>query len=178
MKLSYLFLFLVLGATSYADQLVFKTNSVEILVNVSDTTKKKNAEKKPVKELGSIENSNETLIGDPSGEPSTEDSLEVFNVVEQMPSFMGNEDAFYAFVSKNIIYPLKAKENNIEGRVIVRFIIEKDGNISNIEILRKLGFGCDEEVIRLIKSMPKWFPGKQNGKPVRVHFTMPISFIL
>ena len=175
MKLSYLFMFLVLGSTSYADQLVFKTNSVQILVNVSDTTKKKNAEKKPVKELGSIENSNETLIGDPS---TAEDSLEVFNVVEQMPSFMGNDDALYAFVSKNIIYPLKAKENNIEGRVVVRFIIEKDGNLSNIEILRKLGFGCDEEVIRLIKSMPKWFPGKQNGKPVRVHFTMPISFKL
>lgn len=176
MKLSFLFFFLVLGITSYADQLVFKTNSIEILVNVSDTIKKKIAEKKPVKEVekGTIEEPIETLIGD----PSTDDTSEVFNVVEQMPSFMGNEDALYAYVSKNIIYPLKAKENNIQGRVVVRFIIEKDGNVSNIEILRKLGFGCDEEVIRLIKSMPKWFPGKQNGKPVRVHFTMPISFIL
>ena len=119
-----------------------------------------------------VETSNLTEVFSP------DDSLEVFNMAEQMPSFVGNEDALYAYVSKNIIYPLKAKENNIEGRVVVRFIIEKDGAVSNIEILRKLGFGCDEEVIRLIKSMPKWIPGKQNGKPVRVYFTMPISFIL
>jgi protein TonB len=175
MKLYYLFLFLVLGTTTHADQLVFKTNSVEILVNVSDTTKKKNAEKKSVKELGTIENSNETLIEDPSTE---NDSLEIFIEAEIMPSFMGNDDALYAYVYKNILYPKLAKENNIEGRVIVRFVVEKDGSISNTNILRKLGFGCDEEVIRLIKSMPKWFPGKQNGKPVRVYYTLPIVFKL
>ena len=163
MKLSYLFMFLVLGSTSYADQLVFKTNSVQILVNVSDTTKKKNAEKKPVKELelGTIENSNEILIE-----------------AEIMPEVVGGDIELSKFLSKNILYPKLAKENNIEGRVVVRFVVEKDGTISNTDILRKLGFGCDEEVIRLIKSMPKWVPGKQNGKPVRVYYTLPIVFKL
>jgi protein TonB len=175
MKLSYLFLFLVLGTTLYADQLVFKSSSVEILVNVSDTTKKKNAEKKSVKELGTIENSNETLIEDPSTE---NDSLEIFIAAETMPEFVGGDTELSKFMSKNIFYPKLAKENNIEGRVIVRFVVEKDGLISNTDILRKLGFGCDEEVIRLIKSMPKWVPGKQNGKPVRVYYTLPIVFKL
>ena len=170
-------MFLVLGSTSYADQLVFKTNSVQILVNVSDTTKKKNAEKKPVKELelGTIENSNETLIEDPSNE---NDSLEIFIEAEIMPEFVGGDIELSKFLSKNILYPKLAKENNIEGRVVVRFVVEKDGTISNTDILRKLGFGCDEEVIRLIKSMPKWVPGKQNGKPVRVYYTLPIVFKL
>lgn len=178
MKLSYLFMFLVLGSTSYADQLVFKTNSVQILVNVSDTTKKKNTEKKSVKELelGSIENSNEILIDE---DPSTEnDSLEIFISAETMPEFVGGEIELSKFLSKNIIYPKLAKENNFEGRVIVRFVVEKDGTISNTDILRKLGFGCDEEVIRLVKTMPKWVPGKQNGKPVRVYYTLPIVFEL
>jgi len=95
-----------------------------------------------------------------------------------MPEFVGGEIELSKFLSKNILYPKLAKENNIEGRVIVRFVVEKDGSISNTDILRKLGFGCDEEVIRLIKTMPKWVPGKQNGKPVRVYYTLPIVFKL
>jgi periplasmic protein TonB len=120
-------------------------------------------------------NSNTLYAQNPNVEA---DSLgEVHIITEEMPSFVGGDNALYDF-SKNIIYPLKAKENNVEGRVVVKFIIEKDGAVSNIEIIRKLGFGCDEEVIRLIKTMPKWNPAKQSGKPVRVYFTMPISFIL
>ena len=118
------------------------------------------------------------IISNPIEIFAPDDSLEVFNMAEQMPSFVGDENALYTFLSKHIIYPLSAKENNVEGKVVVKFIVEKDGAVSNIEILRKLGFGCDEEVIRLIKSMPKWIPGKQNGKLVRVYFTLPIVFRL
>jgi len=106
------------------------------------------------------------------------DSNEILIDAEERPKFIEGEEALKAFINKNIIYPSYAKENNIEGRVIVRFVVEKDGSISNTDILRKLGFGCDEEVIRLIKSMPKWVPGKQNGKPIRVYFTLPIVFKL
>jgi len=177
MKLSYLFFFLVLGNTIYANQIVFKPNSDEVLVNIGDTTKKKNAEKKPVKEVEivTIEEPNEILVEDQSTE---NDSLKIFTEAEFMPKFVGGEIELNKFLNKNMLYPNLAKENNIEGRVIIRFVVEKDGSLSNIEILKKLGFGCDEEVIRLIKTMPKWNPGKTYGKAVRVNYILPIVFKL
>ena len=106
------------------------------------------------------------------------DSNEILIDAEERPKFIEGEEALKAFINKNIIYPPYAKENRIEGRVVVRFVIERDSTISNIEILQKLGFGCDEEVIRLVKTMPNWIPGKSNGKPVRVYYTLPIVFKL
>ena len=95
--------------------------------------------------------------------------------VEQMPEFKGD---LLKFLSKKVRYPKSALENKIEGKVIVQFIIEKDGSISNVEIVKKAGWGMDEEAIRVIKLMPNWKPGKQNGKAVRVLFTLPINFKL
>lgn len=103
---------------------------------------------------------------------------EVLIEAEQMPSFIGGEDSLYSFLRQRLVYPQLAKENGIEGKVIVRFIVEKNGKLTNIEILRKMGWGCDEEAIRILKLSPNWIPGKMNGKAVRVIYTLPITFRL
>lgn len=103
---------------------------------------------------------------------------EVFVVVEEQAEFPGGLDSMYAYIHKNLKYPELAKEKGIEGRVFVSFIIEKDGSISNVKILRGIGGGCEEAAVEMIKNMPKWKPGKQRGKPVRFQFVLPIKFEL
>ena len=103
---------------------------------------------------------------------------EIFTVVENDPEFPGGMDALYKYLRENIKYPQIAKENNITGRVFVTFVVEKDGSIANPRILRDIGGGCGQEAIRVVKAMPKWTPGKQRGKPVRVQFNLPVSFNL
>lgn len=103
---------------------------------------------------------------------------EIFLVVEEMPSFPGGEQEMYRYIGKNIEYPRMAKESGISGRVFVTFVVEKNGAVTDVKILRGIGGGCDEEAIRVIKSMPTWKAGKQRGKPVRVQYRMPIKFTL
>lgn len=103
---------------------------------------------------------------------------EIFTVVEENPLFPGGEAELYKFLSDNIRYPEEAKELGIQGRVFVNFVVEPDGSISNARVLRGIGGGCDEEAIRVVKSMPKWTPGKQRGVPVRVSFNLPVKFTL
>ena len=102
----------------------------------------------------------------------------VFEKVEVMPEFPGGEQAMMDFVAKNVQYPKEAMEKEISGRVLVGFIVEKDGSISETEVVKGIGGGCDEEAVRVVKAMPKWKPGKQDGKPVRVHFILPLTFKL
>ena len=106
------------------------------------------------------------------------DNDTVYNIVEQMPEFPGKEKAMMEFVTHNIHYPEEAKEKGIEGRVFVGFVVEKDGSINEVKVLKGIGHGCDEEAVRVVKSMPKWKPGMQKGKPVRVHYQMPFFFKL
>jgi periplasmic protein TonB len=100
----------------------------------------------------------------------------VYTVVEIKPQYPGGDDALMKYLAINISYPQVAKDKGIQGTVYVSFIVEKDGSITNIKILRSLGGGCDEEVIRVVKAMPVWEPGKQAGKPVRVQFLLPVKF--
>ena len=102
----------------------------------------------------------------------------VYQIVEQMPQYTGGEQAMMKYVAENIKYPQAAKDKNISGRVFVGFVIEKDGSVSNVKVVRGIGGGCDEEAARVIKEMPKWKPGMQKGKPVRVNYMMPIFFKL
>ena len=103
----------------------------------------------------------------------------VFKVVETMPSFPGGDAALMKFISDNVRYPAIAQENGIQGRAICQFTVEKDGSITDIQILRSAGDETlDKEAKRVIKSMPKWSPGKQRGKAVRVSYTIPINFRL
>jgi protein TonB len=103
---------------------------------------------------------------------------EAFLVVEQMPEFPGGEDSLYRFIMNNLHYPENAKNANIQGTVYVRFIVGRKGKISEIALLRGIGGGCDEEAMRVIREMPDWIPGKQNGKDVPVYFTLPVKFSL
>jgi TonB family protein len=102
----------------------------------------------------------------------------VYQIVEQMPEFPGGMEALIEHVGKNIVYPEEAKKKEIQGRVFIGFIVEKDGSINEVKVLRSIGGGCDEEAVRVIKGMPKWKPGMQEGKPVRVSYQMPIVFKL
>ena len=103
---------------------------------------------------------------------------EIFIGVEQQPEFPGGESEMRKFLNKSVNYPTAAQRGNISGRVTVQFVVEKDGSIGAVKVLKGIGFGCDEEAVRVIKSMPKWNPGKQNGKPVRVYFNLPVTYTL
>lgn len=106
------------------------------------------------------------------------DRDETYEMVEQMPVFPGGEQELIAYVSKSLHYPVIAQENGIQGRVIIRFIVTRTGEIENPEVLRSLDPACDKEAIRVVKSFPKFIPGKQNGVNVSVWFTIPITFTL
>ena len=103
---------------------------------------------------------------------------EIFKIVEEMPSFPGGEAKLMEYVAKNVKYPQIARETGIQGRVFVNFVVEPDGSVSNVTVLRGIGGGCDEEAMRVVKNMPKWKPGKQRGKPVRVQYMLPVNFRL
>jgi protein TonB len=103
---------------------------------------------------------------------------EIFKIVEEMPAFPGGEAKLMEYVAKNVKYPQIARETGVQGRVYVNFVVEPDGSVSNVSVLRGIGGGCDEEAIRVVKSMPKWKPGKQRGKAVRVSYMLPVNFKL
>jgi len=118
----------------------------------------------------------EQVIQEEEQEDEKEDEIFVF--VEDQPTFPGGDEARIKYLQDNIHYPEMAKESGIQGTVYVTFVVEKDGRISNVKILRGIGGGCDEEAVRIIKNMPKWKPGKQRGRAVRAQFNMPIRFVL
>lgn len=103
---------------------------------------------------------------------------EIFTVVESMPEFPGGTGELYKYLGNSIKYPPLAKESGIQGRVFVNFVVEPDGSISNVKVLRGIGGGCDEEAVRVVENMPSWKPGKQRGKAVRVSYNLPIKFTL
>jgi protein TonB len=127
----------------------------------------------------------------PPPPPVNESEKEIFKVVEEAPAFPGceaisdkverqkcAETALMEFIYKNIQYPLIARENGVEGMVVIQFVVERDGSVTNISIVRDIGAGCGEEATRIVKLMPPWNPGKQRGMPVRVQFTLPVRFKL
>jgi TonB family C-terminal domain len=102
----------------------------------------------------------------------------VFQAVEQMPSFPGGQDEMMKYLSKNTQYPQTAAENGIQGTVFVQFVVDKNGRITDVKVIRGVDPELDKEAVRVAKSMPAWLPGKQNGEAVRVAFTMPVKFVL
>lgn len=102
----------------------------------------------------------------------------IFTVVEDQPEFPGGEAARQKFLEDNLRYPQMAREAGIQGTVFVTFVVERDGSVTDVRILRGIGGGCDEEAVRVVSMMPRWEPGRQRGQPVRVQFNMPIRFRL
>ena len=99
-------------------------------------------------------------------------------IVETVPSFRGGQQKLFEFIGNNVVYPQEAIDAGVEGRVFVEFYIEKDGTVTDGKVLKGIGYGCDEEALRVVESMPKWQPGMQRGKAVRVRYTLPINFKL
>ena len=161
---------------------------------------KKDDEVKPEEELKSQEDLNKTntAIGsfdvkgnDETGgevlkakeviaqpEPPKEEETKVFDVVEVMPTFPGGQGALFEWLSKNIKYPVVAEENGVQGRVIVTFVVERNGSITDVQVAKSVDPSLDKEAVRVVKAMPNWIPGKQNGSAVRVKFTVPVTFRL
>lgn len=102
----------------------------------------------------------------------------IFTVVEDNPTFPGGETALMRYLSDNMRYPTMAREAGIQGTVFVTFVVERDGSVTDVRILRGIGGGCDEEAVRVVRNMPKWAPGRQRGQAVRVQFNLPIRFVL
>ena len=111
-------------------------------------------------------------------EPPKEEETKVFDVVEQMPSFPGGPSALMQYLSSNIKYPVVAEENGVQGRVVCTFVVERDGSITDVRVIKSVDPSLDKEAVRVVKSMPKWIPGKQNGSAVRVKYTLPVTFRL
>ena len=111
-------------------------------------------------------------------EKPKEEETKVFDVVEQMPSFPGGDAELMKFLHDHIKYPVVAEENGIQGRVIAQFVVERDGSISDVKVIKSVDPSLDKEAVRVLKSMPKWIPGKQNGSAVRVKYTVPVTFRL
>ena len=123
-----------------------------------------------------IVETNLSLVSETEEPESSEE--EIFTVVEVQPQFPGDEDSLYNFIYSNLRYPQSAMLYQLEGRVFITFVVEKDGSITNVRILRDIGGGCGQEAKRVVEMMPKWIPGKQNGKTVRVQYNLPITFKL
>lgn len=120
--------------------------------------------------------------GDPDAEIPIHKPLvntgDVYTSVEKNPEFPGGEIKFNEYIKNNLKYPEYARKNDVEGRVFLTLIVEKDGSLSNIKVIRGIAAGCDEEAIRLLKNSPKWTPGINDGHPVRVSYVVPIEFKL
>jgi len=111
-------------------------------------------------------------------EPPKVEENKIFEVVEQMPAYPGGQEALLKYLRDNIHYPTVAAENGVQGRVVVGFVVEKDGSISDVNIMKGQDPSLDREAMRVVKSMPKWIPGKQNGSSVRVKYQVPVTFRL
>lgn len=134
-------------------------------------------EKQEKPDIDALENELDDLMGNDKPIEIVPDNT-IHDVVESMPEFKGGEKAFYEYLSKNIEYPKREQRMGIDGRVYITFVIERDGSLSDIQVLKGISTGLDEEAIRVLKEAPSWIPGKQRGQPVRVKMTIPINFQL
>lgn len=147
---------------------------VEVL-NVVENTEEVEA----VEIVSEDDETEEIVIDVPVAAPIEEEEEEVvFQVVEKMPQFPGGQQALFEYLTKNIRYPVIAQENGLQGRVICQFVVNSDGSIVDIVVVRSVDPSLDKEAVRVIQSMPKWQPGEQRGKAVRVKYTLPVNFRL
>lgn len=136
------------------------------------------ASSRPNKTTQNGQNAPEPVRSEPQNKPQPVNSTRVYDVVEQMPSFPGGISGLRTYLNQNIRYPAEAQEICVQGRVVVSFVVEKDGHISDVTVLRSVDPSLDKEAVRVIRNMPRWSPGKQGGEPVRVRYNVPVSFRL
>ena len=162
------------------DELVKEENQVKQMDKLDDKVAVGAEDKEGVKDrtVEAVRNDIAVAAPPPPPAPKPEVSNKVFDVVEEMPSFPGGQGALMSFLSSNIKYPVVAQENGVQGRVIVGFVVERDGSITDVKVMRSVDPSLDREAQRVVKAMPKWKPGKQNGSAVRVKYTVPVVFRL
>lgn len=136
------------------------------------------ASSRPNKTTQNGQNAPKPVRSEPLNKPQPVNSTRVYDVVEQMPSFPGGISGLRTYLNQNIRYPAEAQENCVQGRVVVSFVVGKDGHISDVTVLRSVDPSLDKEAIRVVRNMPRWTPGKQGGEPVRVRYNVPVSFRL
>ena len=162
------------------DELVKEENQVKQMDKLDDKVAVGTENKEGVKDrtVEAVRNDIAVAAPPPPPAPKPEVSNKVFDVVEEMPSFPGGQGALMSFLNSNIKYPVVAQENGVQGRVIVGFVVERDGSITDVKVMRSVDPSLDREAQRVVKAMPRWKPGKQNGSAVRVKYTVPVVFRL
>lgn len=162
------------------DELVKEENQVKQMDKLDDKVAVGTENKEGVKDrtVEAVRNDIAVAAPPPTQAPKPEVATKVFDVVEEMPSFPGGNGALMSYLASNIKYPVVAQENGVQGRVIVSFVVERDGSISDVRVARSVDPSLDREAQRVVKSMPRWKPGKQNGSAVRVKYTVPVVFRL
>lgn len=162
------------------DELVKEENQVKQMDKLDDKVAVGTENKEGVKDrtAEAVRNDIAVAAPPPPPAPKPEVATKVFDVVEEMPSFPGGQGALMSYLASNIKYPVVAQENGVQGRVIVSFVVERDGSISDVRVARSVDPSLDREAQRVVKSMPRWKPGKQNGSAVRVKYTVPVVFRL
>ena len=162
------------------DELVKEENQVKQMDKLDEKVAVGTENKEGVKDrtIEAVRSEIAVAAPPPPPAPKPEVSTKVFDVVEEMPSFPGGQGALMSYLASNIKYPVVAQENGVQGRVIVSFVVERDGSISDVRVARSVDPSLDREAQRVVKSMPRWKPGKQNGSAVRVKYTVPVVFRL
>ena len=162
------------------DELVKEENQVKQMDKLDDKVAVGTENKEGVKDrtVEAVRNDIAVAAPPPPPAPKPEVATKVFDVVEEMPSFPGGQGALMSYLASNIKYPVVAQGNGVQGRVIVSFVVERDGSISDVRVARSVDPSLDREAQRVVKSMPRWKPGKQNGSAVRVKYTVPVVFRL
>lgn len=162
------------------DELVKEENQVKQMDKLDDKVAVGTENKEGVKDrtVEAVRNDIAVAAPPPPPAPKPEVATKIFDVVEEMPSFPGGNGALMSYLASNIKYPVVAQENGVQGSVIVSFVVERDGSISDVRVARSVDPSLDREAQRVVKSMPRWKPGKQNGSAVRVTYTVPVVFRL
>lgn len=162
------------------DELVKEENQVKQMDKLDDKAAVSSEDKEGVKDrtVEAVRSEIAVAAPPPPPAPKPEVATKVFDVVEEMPSFPGGNAALMSYLNSNTKYPVVAQENGVHGRVIISFVVERDGSISDVKVARSVDPSLDREAQRVVKSMPRWTPGKQNGQTVRVKYTVPVVFRL
>ena len=162
------------------DELVKEENQVKQMDKLDDKVAVGTEDKEGVKDrtVEAVRSEIAVAAPPPPPAPKPEVATKVFDVVEEMPSFPGGNGALMSYLNSNVKYPVVAQENGVQGRVIISFVVERDGSISDVKVARSVDPSLDREAQRVVKSMPRWTPGKQNGQTVRVKYTVPVVFRL
>lgn len=162
------------------DELVKEENQVKQMDKLDDKVAVGTEDKEGVKDrtVEAVRSEITVAAPPPPPAPKPEVATKVFDVVEEMPSFPGGNVALMSYLNGNTKYPVVAQENGVQGKVIISFVVERDGSISDVKVARSVDPSLDREAQRVVKSMPRWTPGKQNGQTVRVKYTVPVVFRL